>query len=169
MWLLSRHHQIHSFARSQLNKRSEADLKPLPSLQATLLLFYIRTSSLHICLLCSSSHEKPICWLSLNVVTQAPACVFRCHQVLASLVDQLLHSESSGAVDAPQVMGQVDVYLAWQAVRQAYGVLPDCAATLKEVCSTSQFVCDVMQDAGGRYFLHVVNDTVNCLLVKELW
>ncbi|GLI69853.1 hypothetical protein VaNZ11_014570 [Volvox africanus] len=59
------------------------------------------------------------------------------HKVLASLVDQVLHSEAVTAPDSngrkPQM--RVDVVSVWQAVRQAYGVVPGCTATLKELAA----------------------------------
>ncbi|GLC56158.1 FRAS1- extracellular matrix protein 2 [Pleodorina starrii] len=52
------------------------------------------------------------------------------HKVFASLVDQLLHSDEG----AGGQMG-ADVGRLWQAVRQAYGITPQSAVTLKELAA----------------------------------
>ncbi|GIL81760.1 hypothetical protein Vretifemale_10771 [Volvox reticuliferus] len=59
------------------------------------------------------------------------------HKVLASLVDQVLHFEAVGGpdTDGRKPQASVDVVSVWQAVRQAYGVVPGCAATLKELAA----------------------------------
>ncbi|GIL68291.1 hypothetical protein Vafri_21579, partial [Volvox africanus] len=79
--------------------------------------------------------ERVAAWLA----AENCSAVSTLHKLLASLVDQMLHSE---AVSAPDTNGRkpqmrVDVVSVWQAVRQAYGVVPGCAATLKELAALS--------------------------------
>ncbi|EFJ42770.1 hypothetical protein VOLCADRAFT_119303 [Volvox carteri f. nagariensis] len=63
-------------------------------------------------------------------------------KVLVSLVDQVLHADGGDAASAASAATQqygtqkqrgVDVGLVWQAVRQAYGVVPNCPGSLKEL------------------------------------